>query len=173
MIGTRLAIDAPIPKSPISVLIEAQHLPGEGHAQSHQQKKNADDPGEFARKFVGPEQKDLHHVNENDRDHEVGAPSVHRADEPAERHMVIQSLQAAPRLAGRGNIDQRQQNSGDKLEKEDGERRAAEDVKPTCRVARHGMFRGLANGCRQLQAMVEPFPNLFDQSMMRMAAFPH
>ena len=171
MIGTRLAIDAPIPKSPVSVLIEAKHLSGEGHAQSHQQEKNADDPGEFTRELVGSEQEDLHHVNQNNRHHEIGAPSMHRTNEPAERHLMIQSLQAAPRLAGRGHVNQCQQNSGHKLEKEDGERRAAEHVEPARRVPRHGMFCGFANRRRKLQAMVEPFSDLWS-IMMRMAASP-
>ena len=84
---------------------------------------------------------------------------MHRADEPAERHLMVQSLKTAPCLAGRGHVNQRQQNSGDKLEKEDGERRAAEHVEPARRVPRHGMFGGFANRRGKLQAMVEPFPN--------------
>ena len=110
-IGTRLAIEAPIPKSPVRVLIEAQNLSAEGHAQRHQQKKHADDPGEFSRKFVGSEEKHLDHVDENNGHHEIRAPSVQCADEPAESHVVIQSLQTAPRLAGRRNVDQGQQES--------------------------------------------------------------
>ena len=64
--GTRLAIDAPMPKSPIGVLIEAQHLAREGHAERHQQQKDAEDPRQLARKLVGPEEEDLHHVDEDD-----------------------------------------------------------------------------------------------------------
>ena len=63
-------------ESPVSVLIEAQDLSAEGHAQSHQQKKNADDPGELPGKLVGAEEEHLHHVNEDDRHHEVRAPTV-------------------------------------------------------------------------------------------------
>ena len=87
-----------------------------------------------------------------------------RADEPAERHLMIQSLQAAPCLAGRGHVNQRQQNSGDQLQNEDGERGAAKHVEPARRVARHGMFGGFANRRRELQAMVEPFANFRDQA---------
>ena len=170
MIGNAAGDRSSDSQSPVGVLIEAQHLSAEGHAQSHQQEEDADDPGEFTRELVGPEQKDLHHMNQNNRHHEVGAPSVHRADEPAERHLMIQSLQAAPCLAGRGHVNQGQQNSGHKLEKEDGERRAAEHVEPARRVPWHGMFGGFANRRRELQAMVEPFSNLANQ--MRMAASP-
>ena len=49
--------------------------------------------------FVGSEQKHLRHMNEDDGDHEVGAPSMHRADEPAKRNLMIQGLQAAPCFA--------------------------------------------------------------------------
>ena len=72
-------------EAPVRVLIEAQHLAGESHAERHQQKKNADDPGEFARKFVRAKEKNLDHVNQHDGDHEVRAPAVQRANEPTER----------------------------------------------------------------------------------------
>ncbi len=144
-------------QSPISVLIEAQHLSGERHAESHQQQKDSEDPGQFARKFVGAEQKYLRHMNEDDGHHEVGAPSVHRADEPAERHLMIQGLQAAPCFASRGNINKRQQNSGDDLQEENGERGATEDVEPARRISRDRMFGDLANRRCELQAVVEPF----------------
>jgi hypothetical protein len=44
-------------------------------------------------------------MNQDDGDHEVGAPSVHGADEPAKRDLMIQGLQAAPGFAGRGDIN--------------------------------------------------------------------
>ena len=89
---------------------------------------------------------------------------MHGADEPAKRDLMIQSLQAAPCFAGRGHINQRQQNSGDNLQKKDGERGAAKDVEPARRVSRHGMFSGLANRRCELQAMVEPFADSLDQA---------
>ncbi len=145
---------------PIGVLIEAQHLPAEGHPQRHQQEKDPDDPGELSRKFVGPEQEDLHHVNEDDRDHEVRPPPVQCADEPAESHVVVEGLQAAPGFRGRWNIDEGEQNSGDDLQHEDGERGAAEHIKPARGIPWDRMLHGFANRRRQLQAPVEPFPDL-------------
>src|SRR5271167_4387958 len=59
-------------EAPIRVLIEAENLSCEGHAKSKQQQEYPDNPGEFAREFVGAEQKDLHQVNQHDGDHEVG-----------------------------------------------------------------------------------------------------
>ena len=89
---------------------------------------------------------------------------MHCADKPAESYIVVQRLQAAPRLPSRGNVDERQENSGDELQQEDRQRRAAEYVEPTCRVSRHWMLRSFANGSRQLQAMVEPLSDLCDQA---------
>src|SRR6266853_5355267 len=106
---------------------------------------------------MGSEQKYLRHMNKDDGHHEVGAPSMHRADEPAKRYLMIQGLQAAPCFARRGNINKRQQNSGHQLYEENGERGAAEHVEPTRRISRHRMFRGLKNGCCELQTVVEPF----------------
>ena len=116
--GTRLDDGCADAQAPVGVLIEAQNLAGEGHAQRHQQQKNADDPGELARKFVGAEQKHLRHVDEDNGDHEVRSPAVQRAQEPAQRNLVIQNVEAVPRLARRRHIDQRQQNAGDDLQKE-------------------------------------------------------
>src|SRR5262249_6305791 len=90
------------PEPPVGVLVEAQHLSGERHAQRHEQEEDAQDPGQLARVLVGPEQEDLHHVDEDDRDHEVRAPAVHGADEPSEGHVVVEGLQAAPGLPGGG-----------------------------------------------------------------------
>ena len=67
-------------------------------------------PGQLARKLVRAEEEDLRHVDEHDGDHEVRSPAVQGANEPAERDLVIQRLQAVPRLAGGRHIDQRQQN---------------------------------------------------------------
>ena len=58
-------------QSPICILIEAQHLSGEGHAKRHEQKKHTYDPGQLARKLVSAEEEDLHHVDQNNRHHKV------------------------------------------------------------------------------------------------------
>src|SRR5260370_24055047 len=103
-------------------------------------------------------------MDEDNCHHEVRAPSMHCADEPAQSHIVIQSLQAAPCLACRWDVDEGQQNSGDELEKKDGERRAAKYVEPARRVARHWMFGNFANGIRELQATIKPFADLSDHA---------
>ena len=143
-------------EAPVGVLVEAQHLPGEGHAQRHQQQEDADDPGQLAGKLVGAEQKHLAHVDEHDGDHEVGAPAVYRAQEPSQRDVVIQILQAVPGFGGGGHIDQRQHDAGDHLQDEDGQRGAAEDVPPARRLARHRMRHRIADRAADLQPPLEP-----------------
>src|SRR5258708_18822679 len=95
---------------PIGVLIETQYLPAERHPERHEQKENPDDPGELTRKLISPEEEDLDHVNENDRDHEIRAPSVQRTDEPAESHVVVHSLETTPRFSGGWDAIHRMEN---------------------------------------------------------------
>ncbi len=85
---------------------------------------------------------------------------MHGADEPSERDVVVQGLQTAPRLAARGHVNQREKNSGNDLQQENGERGAAEYIPPACRVSGNGMFDGFSDRRRQLQAVVEPFAQL-------------
>src|SRR4029077_6253553 len=112
--------------------------------------------------LVGSKQKYLNHVNQNERHHEIGAPSVHRADEPSKRYVVVQSLETAPRLTGGGNIDERQKNAGNQLQEKYGECGTPEHIKPACRVSRDTVFRGFANRSCELQAPIEPLSNLRD-----------
>ena len=85
---------------------------------------------------------------QDDRHHEVGSPSMHGANEPAQCDVVIESLQTAPGLSGEGDVDQGEQNSRHKLEEKDGERRATEHVEPTRRIPRHGMSAASRMGVR-------------------------
>ena len=133
-------------QAPKRVLIESQNLAGERHAQSHEKQKDADNPGKFTGKFICAEKKNLDHVNQNDGNHEVGAPTMERADVPTEGDGMIEGLQAVPGFAGGRHVDNGQQNAGDNLHDEDDEGGAAKDVKPTGRFSRHSMFRGFANG---------------------------
>src|SRR5689334_24163257 len=89
---------------------------------------------------------------------------MQRADEPPQRDVVIKGLEAAPGFSGRRHISQRQQDTGDDLKTEDGQRRAAEYVPPARSIAWNRMFRRLANGRRELQTVVEPFTESRDQA---------
>ena len=102
-------------QAPVRILVEAHHLPGECHAQGHQEQKHAQDPGEFARKLISAKEEDLAHVDQHHGDHEVRAPAMHRAQEPAQRELMVQHLQTVPGLARRGYIDDGQQDAGNDL----------------------------------------------------------
>ena len=123
-------------EAPVGVLIEAQNLAGEGHAEGQQQKEDADDPGEFAGKLVGAEEEDLRHVDEHDGDHEVRSPAVHGAQKPAEPDVVVEELEAVPGVAGGGRVDEREQDAGHDLKNENDGGGAAEDVPPAGGVGR-------------------------------------
>ena len=143
-------------EAPVRVLIKAQHLAGERHAERHEQKKDAQDPGQLAGKFVGPEQKHLRHVDEHDGDHEVRAPAVDRAKKPAQVKLLIQNVEAAPRLPCGRHVDDGEQNAGDDLQNEKCESGAAEHVPPACRVARHRVQRRFLDGRFELETKLQP-----------------
>ena len=75
-----------------------------GHSERQEQQQNTHDPGQLSGKFVSSEKEDLHHVNEDDRDHEIRAPAVQGANEPAECDLVIENLQAIPRFSRGGHV---------------------------------------------------------------------
>ena len=143
-------------ESPVGVLIEAQHLSGEGHAQGQEQKKHSNDPGQFAGKLVRPEHEDLHHVDEHDGDHEIRAPSMQRAQKPAQRNIVVEELEAVPRLARGRRVNQRKQNAGHDLQHEQHRGGAAKDIPPACAAGRNGMRRRVHGRLAEAEAMLEP-----------------
>ena len=92
-------------QSPIRILIESQHLARKGHAERHQEKQDANHPGQFSRIFVRAEEEDLGHVDQDNRNHEIRAPAVQGPDEPPQSDLVIESLQAIPGFSRRGDIN--------------------------------------------------------------------
>jgi hypothetical protein len=75
-------------KTPVGVLIPAQHLPGKRHAQSAQHQYHAGHPGDLARILVGAKEKNLRHVQQHDADHEIRSPIVHGAHKPSKILLV-------------------------------------------------------------------------------------
>ena len=78
------------------------------------------------------------------------------ANEPAERDLVIENLQAVPRFSRGGHIKEGEENAGDKLEHEHSERRAAKDVSPACGLPRDRVLHGLPDRRGELQPRFEP-----------------
>src|ERR1700751_5222963 len=83
-------------------------------------------------------------------------------DKPAKGYIVVQSLQTAPGFTSRRHVYQCKQNSGYKLEKKDGQCRAAKYVPPARGVTRHRMFCSIAERRCKLQAMIEPLAHSSD-----------
>ena len=149
---------------PVRVLVEAEDLAGERHAQRHDQQQHADDPRQLARVLERAEEKHLHHVDEHQGDHEVRAPAVHRAKKPAQRLLGVEDEEAPVGLAGRRHVDERQADPGHDLDHEEREGAAAEDVEPARRAAGHAVLGGLLQRRAELQAPVEPGPDVPDQA---------
>src|SRR5215471_6637480 len=125
------------PQSPVSILIEAQDLSREGHAQSAKKQHDPRDPGHLARIFEGSEQKYLRYVQDHNTDHEIRTPVVHRAQEPTKLLVIVQVLETGVSLVRRGNVNEGQTRAGDDLKNETQQRPAAEDIKPALRIFRH------------------------------------
>src|SRR5579863_1986709 len=159
----------PNSQSPIGVLVESQYLAGEGHGERHQQEEHANHPGQLSRKLVRPEKEDLHHMDQDDRHHEIRAPTVQSSNEPTQRNTVIENLQAVPGLSGGRHINESQENPGDNLKHEAGQRSAAENVKPTCSLARHAMLCGFANLRAKLKPLIKPPPDFPDHAHVFLA----
>src|SRR5262249_43923508 len=111
---------------------------------------------ELPRELVRPEQEDLDHVDEDDGDHEVRAPTVEGANEPAGADLLVQGLEPVPRLPGGGDVLEGEQDPGHELEREHGHRRAAEDVEPTRGATRDRVLHRRLDRRAELEPVVEP-----------------
>ena len=87
---------------------------------------------------------------------------MQRAQIPSERLLVVQIDEAVPGAVGGGSIDSREADAGDDLQDEHDQRRAAEDVPPARRAARHGMLGDLGDRLADLQTRVEPSADRFE-----------
>ncbi len=81
---------------------------------------------------------------------------MHGPQKPAQGNVVVEKLQAVPGLAGRGDVDQREQNAGDDLQAKQHGRGAAENIPPACAAGGYGMLRGFDDGLGQSEAALQP-----------------
>ena len=117
-------------KAPVSILVPAQHLAGEGQTQRADHEDDTGHPRNFARILVGAPEIDLRHVEQHGADHEVGSPIVHRPQVPSEVLFVGQIEKAVVGFRGRGHVDKGQQAARDDLKNETKQGRAAKNVEP-------------------------------------------
>src|ERR1700751_3429502 len=99
-------------------------------------------------------------MNEHDGDHEIRSPSVHAAQKPAQRQLMIQYLQARPCGTGRWYVNERQQNTGDDLQQQQHKTCTAEDVPPARSLARDRMLCGLLDEALELHTALYPIVGL-------------
>src|ERR1700686_4392653 len=85
-------------------------------------------------------------------------------NKPAQRDAMIQGLEAAPRLACRRHINQREQYASDNLDHEARERGAAENIEPAGSFTRNRVFGRVANQRAHLQPQIQPLPKFADQA---------
>src|SRR6185436_19950103 len=103
-------------------------------------------------------------MNQDNREHEIRSPAVQGADKPSEAYLLVQNLQTTPGLAGRGHIDECEENSSDVLQPEGRHRGAPEDVEPACRIPRDRVVHRLADRSPKLNPLVEPGAELLHQA---------
>ena len=117
-------------RRPEGTLVEGQQVTGETHDHGQDQQHDADDPVHLARVLVGTEEEGPGHVQEDQDDHEAGAPLVEAAHELAEEDLVGHVGDRGVGLRGRRRVVHRQEHAGDGLHHEDEHRRRTQGVEP-------------------------------------------
>lgn len=110
---------------PNGELIPRQEIAGEGKQQRRGEKNHAHDPVEFARGFVRAGEKYAKHVQPHGDDHAVRGPTVHVAQEHAERHVELQILHVRKRVLCGGAIIKHEQHARDRGDEKEQESDAA------------------------------------------------
>jgi len=142
--------------------VPAKNLAGEEHSHGKHEQKDPDHPRQLTRILAGPVQKNLRHVGQEQNDHAGPGVVVKRAQEPAERLLVVEEEKALVRLVGGGHIDQRRADTGDDLNQNESQRGAPEDVPPAHRSSgrlRNGMSQHRPQALAQAEAGLEPCTN--------------
>ena len=89
---------------PHRVLIPAQELAGEAHADGEDEQHRAGQPVELARILVASHQEDLAHVDADQQHHRGRAEVMHPAQQIAEQRARGDEVQRVVGLAGRGDV---------------------------------------------------------------------
>jgi hypothetical protein len=108
-------------------------------------------------------------MEQNDRDHEVGAPAVESSNKPSELYPVVEDLKAVPGFTSGGNIDQGEENSGEDLKDKHDKGGAPENVKPARRIAWNGVLCGFTESLANLEARIQPIAYQSDQTHRRVS----
>src|ERR1700722_8947241 len=142
--------------APISIGVEPHDLAAKRQTESHNHQDNSGYPGEFTRVFICAPQKHLGHVAHHHDDHHRRAPVMHPSHYPAQRLSIIKKLQAMISFSRRWHIGHGQENAGDDLDHETGERHATESVEPALGALGNRMPGSLFPKFDQMQPSLEP-----------------
>src|SRR5262249_18721113 len=134
--------------------------------ESTAQQHTSADPRQFAWIFVGSEEKCLHHVENHDGDHKVGAPVVDTAQEPSEKLLMVQVLQTGPGLVGGRDVHQCKRHSRDDLNYEAENCPAAEDIEITVRAGGNLVSGRTLHEFLNVQPMLEPECDGFQHGLL-------
>ena len=79
-------------------MIPRQEVTGEAEPKDESQEEYTEHPGDFTRLLVGTVEIGLHHMDDDDKDHQVGSPNMDLSDQPAERHRLVDVVDAVAGL---------------------------------------------------------------------------
>src|SRR5262249_51457090 len=112
--------------------------------------------GGFSRSAIRLEQEDAEHVDHGRADHEVGAPRMDGADQPAELDLRHEEAHALVRFVGAGAVVEEQQDAGRHLHAEQEQRHPAPVVPEGMPMDGHFLVLGELAQRRKPEALVEP-----------------
>src|SRR5208283_2557257 len=92
--------------------------------------------------LVGAPEEYLRHVKKHDDHHAIRAPVMQGAQEPSEFLLVVQDFKGVIGFGGGRNVDERQQDPSDDLDRKAEQSHAPENVKPACAALRNWMAAG-------------------------------
>jgi hypothetical protein len=146
---------------PVPLLIPRQQVPGQRQSLNQPEQREADPPGHLARALVRAVEHHLQHVEPEHDHHRLRAVVMEAADQPPERDLVLQVVDARPRVLHGRRVGRHHQQAGDHLHHEDHRERATEDVRPA-RPAPHLFVERVAQERAVPRPIVEERQRLLD-----------
>src|SRR5262249_33520983 len=143
-------------------LIPRQEVSAEPETNHDEQQHRAAHPGNLAWLVISAQKKNAEHVNEQRCDHQIGRPTVNRANQPAELNFSDDELNTFESIFGAWAIVKQEENSGGDLYDEEKQRHAAEVVPNRMAMERNFLFVGQLRQRADRQTLVEPICQVFD-----------
>src|SRR2546426_12769301 len=106
-------------------------------------------------------------MNKNNCYHKIRAPAVQGSNEPAERNLMIENLQAVPGLARCGYVHGGKKNPGDNLENGHCQCRTAKNVEPACGLPRDRMLLRLSDWAAEVNAEADAVGDVANEAHPR------